>query len=82
MALMPTRSGDVEDADGTPAGPVRSRRRIYPWVVFGLAFALLLSDYMSRQVLAAVFVPRGRSCISTRPSRARSSPWSPSWWGC
>ncbi|HEU5470206.1 MAG TPA: MFS transporter [Actinophytocola sp.] len=31
------------------------RRRIYPWVVFGLAFALLLSDYMSRQVLSAVF---------------------------
>lgn len=60
MALMPTRSGDVEDADGTPAGPVRSRRRIYPWVVFGLAFALLLSDYMSRQVLAAVFVPLGQ----------------------
>lgn len=31
------------------------RRRIYPWVVAGLAFALLLSDYMSRQVLSAVF---------------------------
>lgn len=31
------------------------RRRIYPWVVFALAFGLLLSDYMSRQVLSAVF---------------------------
>ncbi|MBP2328737.1 MFS family permease [Kibdelosporangium banguiense] len=30
-------------------------QRIYPWVVFGLAFVLLLSDYMSRQVLSAVF---------------------------
>src|SRR5689334_3636345 len=34
---------------------VTRRRPIYPWVVFGLAFALLLSDYMARQVLGAVF---------------------------
>ena len=31
------------------------RRNIYPWIVFALAFGLLLSDYMSRQVLSAVF---------------------------
>ncbi|TSD45035.1 MFS transporter [Rhodococcus sp. KBS0724] len=31
------------------------RRSIYPWIVFALAFGLLLSDYMSRQVLSAVF---------------------------
>ncbi|MGB3698241.1 MAG: MFS transporter [Gordonia sp. (in: high G+C Gram-positive bacteria)] len=38
--------------------PARSTgRRIFPWIVFALCFALLLSDYMSRQVLAAVFVP-------------------------
>ncbi|MFZ3572062.1 MFS transporter [Streptomyces sp. BH097] len=30
-------------------------RRTYPWLVFALAFGLLLSDYMSRQVLSAVF---------------------------
>ncbi|GAA1089064.1 MFS transporter [Tsukamurella strandjordii] len=61
MALMTTRPGDLEDADGdASAGPARSRRRIYPWIVFTLAFALLLSDYMSRQVLAAVFVPLGQ----------------------
>jgi len=43
-------------------GPVAGRRpspiraaRAFPWVVFVLSFALLLSDYMSRQVLAAVF---------------------------
>jgi len=29
--------------------------RLYPWLVFALTFALLLSDYMSRQVLSAVF---------------------------
>lgn len=34
---------------------VGGRRRIYPWVVFALTFGLLLSDYMSRQVLSAVF---------------------------
>jgi sugar phosphate permease len=29
--------------------------RRYAWVVFALSFGLLLSDYMSRQVLNAVF---------------------------
>ncbi|MFG1785414.1 MFS transporter [Rhodococcus oryzae] len=33
----------------------RSRRSYYPWLVFALTFGLLLSDYMSRQVLSAVF---------------------------
>ncbi len=32
-----------------------TRSRIYPWIVFALTFGLLLSDYMSRQVLSAVF---------------------------
>lgn len=35
--------------------PPLPKRRIYPWVVAALAFGLLLADYMSRQVLAAVF---------------------------
>ncbi|MEU0503533.1 MFS transporter [Nocardia sp. NPDC005998] len=38
----------------TPATP-SARSRIFPWIVFGLTFGLMLSDYMSRQVLAAVF---------------------------
>jgi predicted MFS family arabinose efflux permease len=48
-------------AGGTPAvtpavTPAPSGRgRVYPWLVFTLTFALLLSDYMSRQVLSAVF---------------------------
>ena len=29
--------------------------RVFPWIVFVLTFGLLLSDYMSRQVLSAVF---------------------------
>lgn len=29
--------------------------RIFPWVVFAMVFGLMLSDYMSRQVLSAVF---------------------------
>jgi MFS family permease len=43
--------------DGTAVGqePTRRARRVFPWVVFTLTFALLLSDYMSRQVLSAVF---------------------------
>ncbi|MEV5541981.1 MFS transporter [Saccharopolyspora shandongensis] len=38
-----------------PGGTAPAKPRIYPWVVFGLTFGLLLSDYMSRQVLNAVF---------------------------
>ncbi|MGX7729108.1 MFS transporter [Rhodococcus sp. 2H158] len=43
--------------DDPAAAPTTSSRksRIYPWVVFVLIFGLLLSDYMSRQVLSAVF---------------------------
>jgi MFS family permease len=37
----------------TSSGPAVSRR--YAWLVFALSFGLLLSDYMSRQVLNAVF---------------------------
>ncbi|QBR02399.1 MFS transporter [Paraburkholderia pallida] len=36
-------------------GAADSSPRAYAWVVFALTFALLLSDYMSRQVLNAVF---------------------------
>jgi len=37
------------------AASKRSNLRLYPWLVFALSFGLLLSDYMSRQVLNAVF---------------------------
>ena len=33
----------------------RARAGSYAWLVFALTFGLLLSDYMSRQVLNAVF---------------------------
>ena len=35
--------------------PAVTRSRVFPWIVFLLTFGLLLSDYMSRQVLSAVF---------------------------
>ncbi|ABF08614.1 MFS transporter [Cupriavidus metallidurans] len=36
--------------------PAKARlSRYYPWLVFALSFGLLLSDYMSRQVLNALF---------------------------
>jgi predicted MFS family arabinose efflux permease len=35
--------------------PTTRARRVFPWIVFALTFGLLLSDYMSRQVLSAVF---------------------------
>lgn len=47
---MHVHPADVDD--GALAAPIP---RPYAWTVFALAFALLLSDYMSRQVLNAVF---------------------------
>jgi predicted MFS family arabinose efflux permease len=35
--------------------PTPQARKLFPWVVFALTFGLLLSDYMSRQVLSSVF---------------------------
>lgn len=37
------------------ANPALAKPTAYAWVVFGFVFALLISDYMARQVLAAVF---------------------------
>jgi MFS family permease len=47
MALANAAPADLEDAPSIP--------RTYAWIVFALVFGLLLSDYMSRQVLNAVF---------------------------
>ena len=44
----------MADPVAGPSAPGATRSR-FPWVVFALAFALLLSDFMCRQVLAAVF---------------------------
>ncbi|MGV9837009.1 MFS transporter [Nocardia niigatensis] len=43
------------DSSARATAPPHQRSRVFPWVVFGLTFSLMLSDYMSRQVLAAVF---------------------------
>ncbi|OIJ65111.1 multidrug DMT transporter permease [Streptomyces mangrovisoli] len=48
MAATPSASGPASE----PVWPVG---RGYAWTVFALSFGLLLSDYMSRQVLNAVF---------------------------
>jgi MFS family permease len=54
MASLVTE-GRVDGTAVAPAPPSARARRVFPWVVFTLTFALLLSDYMSRQVLSAVF---------------------------
>ena len=41
-------------ADDDDSGGVGVARK-YAWIVFALTFGLLISDYMSRQVLNAVF---------------------------
>ncbi|HEY5720864.1 MAG TPA: MFS transporter [Allosphingosinicella sp.] len=48
---MPTLSIDLP----TPAPAETARPTFYSWVVFALTFGLLISDYMARQVLNAVF---------------------------
>jgi MFS family permease len=54
MSAALVTEGRVDDTV-VDQGPSRTARRVFPWVVFTLTFALLLSDYMSRQVLSAVF---------------------------
>lgn len=54
--VSPTTS--TAETATTAAAPSTTRKllsRRYPWIVFALTFGLLLSDYMSRQVLSAVF---------------------------
>ncbi|WMM73572.1 MFS transporter [Rhodococcus pyridinivorans] len=66
MGILPTPIGtsaeltlespdEVTNSGGSAPEKNRHRRVAYPWLVFALTFALLLSDYMSRQVLSAVF---------------------------
>ncbi|MFI5719299.1 MFS transporter [Nocardia sp. NPDC051750] len=57
MKLHTTVAGAADDNIAAPAEANRDPRlrRRYPWVVFALAFGLLLADYMSRQVLSAVY---------------------------
>ncbi|MDQ8703560.1 MFS transporter [Streptomyces sp. LHD-70] len=50
---MGTPTADAAVPETSRTRPAVPRR--YPWLVFALSFALLLSDYMSRQVLNAVF---------------------------
>jgi MFS family permease len=50
----PTIDGTVLERPSVTPEPT-TRSRLFPWVVFVLTFGLLLSDYMSRQVLSAVF---------------------------
>src|SRR4051812_46380941 len=45
----------VDDIVVDPAPPTPKARKLFPWLVFALTFGLLLSDYMSRQVLSSVF---------------------------
>jgi MFS family permease len=49
-----TTAGSIPETDTTASSGWPVTRR-YAWVVFALSFGLLLSDYMSRQVLNAVF---------------------------
>jgi MFS family permease len=42
-------------AAATLHSPAKTAPRAYAWIVFALTFGLLLSDYMSRQVMNAVF---------------------------
>ena len=51
MSTTATDDGIV----AAPPSPTEAPSRVFPLLVFALTFGLLLSDYMSRQVLSAVF---------------------------
>lgn len=53
MAYLSTAVDDDNDCAG--AGVAPPAPRAYAWLVFAVCFGLLISDYMSRQVLNAVF---------------------------
>src|SRR5689334_293022 len=55
MATVAPQSLVTADQAPTEKIPTTRARRAFPWIVFTLTFALLLSGYMSRQVLSAVF---------------------------
>src|SRR3954462_10209432 len=54
MASLATQSR-ADDPVVDQAPPTPKARKLFPWLVFALTFGLLLSDYMSRQVLSSVF---------------------------
>ena len=60
-------------ADDDDAGRVGVARK-YAWIVFALTFGLLISDYMSRQVLNAVF-PLLKSEWALERRSARPAQW-------
>ena len=46
-------AGHIPQSSAAVGGP--DRVTVYAWLVFALSFGLLISDYMARQVLNAVF---------------------------
>ncbi len=52
---MPPHATDVLERPSLTIPAATTRSRVFPLLVFALTFGLLLSDYMSRQVLSAVF---------------------------
>src|SRR3954470_12896783 len=53
--LITDRVGDTVVHPAPQEAPTKKAGRVFPWLVFALTFGLLLSDYMSRQVLSSVF---------------------------
>jgi len=47
--------GSPAHADLSTPTDSATRSKIFPWTVFALIFGLMMSDYMSRQVLSSVF---------------------------
>ena len=54
-ASQPEVTAFVASLDGGQRDWATARPLPYAWLVFALSFGLLISDYMARQVLAAVF---------------------------
>lgn len=52
---METKATPEIDCASVTSPPPTPRSRIYPWVVLALILGLMLSDYMSRQVLSSIY---------------------------
>ncbi|WP_343466717.1 MFS transporter [Rhodococcus aetherivorans] len=52
---METKATPEIDCASATSPPPTPRSRIYPWVVLALILGLMLSDYMSRQVLSSIY---------------------------
>lgn len=59
VAMPPPAGQPTAGAAGEPGGTRR-----YAWGVFAMAFTLVMSDYLSRQLVVSMFPPTTMACTT------------------